>query len=234
MQNNIHRTAIIHEDAKIGIGNYIGPYCYIGPNVILGDNNRLEAYVSIGTPAEHRDYFHSTPGPVKMGSNNVIREFVTINSGTTTTTTLGDNIVMLRGSHIGHDAIISSKTTMSCNVLIGGHSIISTGANLGLGAVVHQHRIIGAFSMIGMNSAVTKNVPPFVIAFGSPCNPQKINRVGLLRNGTKEEDLVTFEKWFYNMMGIYENIIPIDHDYNSHLKEYEKNREYLYSLLRHN
>lgn len=231
--NQIHSSAIVHESAVIGENNYIGPYCLIGPNVTIGSGNRFEAYVSIGTPGEHRDYFRSEPGKVIVGDNNIVREFVTINGGTTSTTTLGSDIVMLRGSHVGHDAEICSKTTMSCNVLIGGHSVISMGANLGLGAVVHQHRVIGAFSMVGMNSAVTKNIPPFVIAFGSPCNPQKINRVGLLRNGVKEEDLISFEKWYFKLQGLYDNLVPLDHEYTNHINEYEKKKDYLLEILRH-
>jgi UDP-N-acetylglucosamine acyltransferase len=62
-------------------------------------------------------------------------------------------------------------------------------ANIGLGAIIHQRRVIGAYSMIGMNSTVTKNVPPFVIAHGSPCRPTRLNTVGLSRAGFSEEEI---------------------------------------------
>lgn len=230
--NTVHHTAIIHEHAQIGENNYIGPFCFIGPNAILGSNNRLEGYVSIGTPGEHRDYLHLEPGKVIIGDRNIFREFVTINGGTTTTTILHDDIIMLRGSHVGHDAQIYSKTIMSCNVLIGGHSIVSAGANLGLSSVVHQHRIVGAFSMVGMNSAVTKNVPPFVTSFGSPSTPQKINRIGLLKNNVKEEDLINFETWYVNLMGVYDKLIQINHEFQIYIDEYEQNKRYLINILR--
>lgn len=231
-KNNIHPTAIVHENARLGENNYVGPYCLIGPNVQIGSDNRFEAYVSIGTPAEHRDYFTKEHGQVSIGSRNIIREFVTINSGTNQSTILENDITILRGSHVGHDSCIESKVTMSCNVLIGGNSIISEGANLGLSAVVHQHRIVGSFSMIGMNSAVTKNIPPFVIAYGSPCHAQKINRIGLLRNGIEECDLLLFENWFLNTKGLFELLIPIEHDFNQYITSYIKKRDELYHLIR--
>lgn len=229
--NVIHPSAVIDEAAILGQDNYIGPYCYIGPGVSIGSNNRFEAYVSLGTPAEHRDYFHKTPGKVSIGSGNVIREFVTINGGTTESTTVGDNNIFLRGTHLGHDVIVENRCNFSCNVLIGGSTIVCEGANLGLSAVVHQHRVIGAFSMIGMNSSVTRNTIPFVVAFGSPCTPQKINRVGLLRGGVSEEDIVIFEKWYYSLAGLYEKWPSLNHEFNKYLDSYGEKKTHLYQIL---
>ncbi|NJL26088.1 MAG: UDP-N-acetylglucosamine acyltransferase, partial [Calothrix sp. SM1_5_4] len=64
MANFIHPTAIVSPQAQLGDGNHVGPFCLIGPNVTIGDGNRFEAYVSIGTTAEHREHFHKAPGEV--------------------------------------------------------------------------------------------------------------------------------------------------------------------------
>jgi len=221
MSNIIHPTAIIDSGAKLGKDNFIGPFCYIGPNAEIGDGNRFEAYVSVGTAAEHRDYFRTEAGPVKIGSNGVFREFVTINAATVGLTQLGNNVTMLRGSHIGHDAIIGDKANLSCNVLIGGHSIIGEGANLGLGAAVHQFRVIGAFAMVGMNSTVTRNVPPFVVAFGSPCEGQKVNRVGLQRSGVPDADLIIFENWFFQNKDHLDMPDTIKHIYQRYIERFK-------------
>lgn len=218
MSNTIHPTAIIDSNAKIGKNNFIGPFCYVGPNVTIGDNNRFEAYVSVGTAAEHRDYYRAEPGLVKIGSGCIFREFVTINAGTQGITQVGDGATMLRGSHLGHDVVVGNKATLSCNVIIGGHSLIGEGANLGLGAVVHQFRAIGAFAMVGMNSTVTRNVPPFVIAFGSPCEGQKVNRVGLQRSGVSDAELITFENWFFQNRDCLENPENISHIYQRYIE----------------
>lgn len=219
MAISIHPSAIVSPTAKIGDGCYIGPFCYLGPHVTLGKNNRLEAYVSLGTAAEHRDYFLSEPGEVIIGDGNIIREYVTINGGTKSPTIVESKCVFLRGSHVGHDAIIRSSVNMSCNVLIGGHSIIGQGANLGLNSSIHQHRAVGAYSMIGMNSAVTRHTPPFMISFGTPARPQRVNRIGLGRAGVTEKEIDLFEKWFQ----LFEEtgaINPINHNFDQLLALY--------------
>ncbi|MGZ3795653.1 MAG: UDP-N-acetylglucosamine acyltransferase [Pseudobdellovibrionaceae bacterium] len=222
MSNAIHSTAIIDAKARIGRDNFIGPFCYIGPHVTIGDGNRFEAYVSVGTAAEHREYFHKEAGPVEIGNKNVFREFVTINGATQGLTRIGDFVVMLRGSHIGHDTLVGHKANLSCNVLIGGHSIVGEGANLGLGAVVHQSRVIGAYAMVGMNSTVTRHIPPFVVAFGSPCEGQKVNRIGLQRSGISDGDLSVFENWFFQTRDHLETPDSIPHLYQGYIEQYAK------------
>jgi UDP-N-acetylglucosamine acyltransferase len=221
MANFIHPTAVIDPKAKLGDDNYIGPFCLIGPHVEIGSHNRFEAHISIGTAAEHRDHFKSEPGAVKIGNHCVIREFVTINGGTTGTTELGTKVTLLRGSHVGHDAQIRNFVNLSCNVLIGGHSIIGEGANLGLASVVHQMRVIGAYSMIGMSATVTKNTPPFVIAFGLPCELQRANRIGLQRSGIADSELVIFENWFQTNKA-KSDLEPIPHLYQRFILTYQK------------
>lgn len=220
MKNQIHPTAIVDSRAQLGTNNFIGPFCYIGPNVVIGDGNRFEAYVSIGTAAEHRDYYHSEPGPVRIGSHCVIREFVTINGATHGLTQVGDKVTLLRGSHVGHDVVLRDRANLSCNVLVGGHSIIGEGANLGLGAAIHQFRSVGAFAMVGMNSTVTRHIPPFVVAYGSPCEPQKLNRIGLTRSGIPDTDLLIFEEWFQDSSGHLEHPKSLSHIYQSHIEKF--------------
>lgn len=221
MAKFIHPSAIVSDSAKIGDDCYIGPFCYIGPNVTIGNNNRLESYVSVGTAAEHRDYFRSEPGQVKIGDSNVIREYVTINGGTTGPTVVESNCVFLRGSHVGHDAQIRKFANLSCNVLIGGHTIIGQGANLGLGCSVHQHRAVGAYAMMGMNSATTRHIPPFLICYGIPARPQRVNRIGLERGGVSQPELAEFETWF-QMLEQTGAMNPLSHSFNALLVQYLK------------
>lgn len=184
MTNYIHPTSIVTENVKLGKNNYIGPNCYITGNTVIGDNNRFEAYCSIGTPAEHRDHFESNEGKVVIGNDNVVREFVTIHSGTIDTTTLQDNIIILNHSHIAHDVYVEKNTTISANVTVAGHCYVMEGANIALGCVIHQFQVIGAYSMIGMNSTITKKneILPGYIYVGSPVKQLSINSVGLERN----------------------------------------------------
>lgn len=195
-ENIIHSTSVIDSGAVIGRGNYIGPYCVIGPNVKIGDDNRFEAFASVGTPAEHRDYFLKPPGPVEIGNSNVIREYVTINGGTTGTTRIGNKCSLLKGAHVGHDANLDNFCNLGCNAIVGGHTHLSVGANLGLSTVVHQNRVVGAYALIGMNSTVTKDVIPFSISFGTPSEVKRLNRIGLQRAGISNQELLAFDEWF--------------------------------------
>lgn len=176
-KNYIHSTAIIDKDVVIGENNHIGPYCYITGNTVIGNNNRFEAFCSIGTEPEHKSYFGKDNKGVIIGDNNTIREYVTINAGCEIPTVLKNNIIMLRGSHIGHDSIINDNCTISCNVLIGGHSILGKNVNMGLGSICHQFSKIGSYCMIGMGAIITKTFEQrcFGVFVGNPARYIKEN-----------------------------------------------------------
>lgn len=150
----------------------------IGPNVTIGKNVKIYPYAVIGTRAEHKDFMDQPLGNVVIGDNCVIREFTTINAGTKQTTTLEDNVWMLRGSHVGHDAYIEHDVTLSCNALVGGHARVFQHSNLGLGSVVHQWCAVPSYSMLGMNSTWTKKTPsiPMSVYVGSPARRLKENK----------------------------------------------------------
>lgn len=190
-RNHVHPTAWIDESATLGKGNHVGPFSFIGPNVSIGDDNRIEGHVSIGAPAEHRDYFRRPSGTIVIGSRNVIREFVTVNGPTTRVTRMGDDCTMLRGSHLSHDSVLEDRVTVSCNVLIGGETYVMRGANLGLGAIIHQHHVVGSYAMLGMGTIVPKSVDvqPGNIYVGNPARFLKVNEVGLQRAGMGKAEL---------------------------------------------
>jgi UDP-N-acetylglucosamine acyltransferase len=188
--NKIHPTAIIDSDVLIGTGNVIGPYAVILGNVCIGNDNWIGPHVTIGTPAQMRNGPHPATwggdppvGSIHIGHNNIIREFTTVHSGTVIETTIGNNCYFMTQSHVPHDAQIQDDVTLSNSVQIGGHTIIQQGANIGLGAVIHQRLIVGMRAMIGMGSVVTKSIPPFAMAYGSPANVRGGNTLGMHRVG---------------------------------------------------
>lgn len=200
--NYIHPTSIIDPSVVLGDNNYIGPFCYITGNTTIGDNNRFEAYCSIGTPAEHRDHFTSDKGKTIIGNNNIIREFVTIHSGTITSTVLKDQITILNHSHIAHDTYIENKAIISANVTFAGHCHVMEGANVAMGSICHQFQIIGAYSMVGMGSVVTKktNIEPGKIYIGSPSKFLKLNNIGLERNNITPKKLSEFVEHYNTLI----------------------------------
>lgn len=158
-RNKIHATAIIGAFVEMGEGNVIGANTIIEGRTKIGSGNQISSNAVIGTPPEHKDYWNNRLNAgVVIGDKCVIREFTTINAGIELPTTLEDEVIMLRGSHVGHDSKIMRNATLSCNVLIGGHSLIGIFTNFGLGAVCHQFTRIGHYSIVGMNSTLTKSV----------------------------------------------------------------------------
>ena len=197
--NQIHPTAHIGENVVLGKNNYIGPNCYIIGDTSIGDGNRFEAFCSIGTIAE--DYHANVHiSDLFIGNNNVFREFTTVNAGTVRSTIIGSEVKMLRGSHVGHDAIIDNHVVLSCNVLIGGHSMVYKGANLGLGAIIHQLTKVGHYAMVGMGAIVTKssNIEPGGIYFGNPAKYVRENTIGLERFNISEDEITRLKEIFRN------------------------------------
>ena len=185
MANYIHETAVVHPDAKLGDDNYIGPFCTVHPGVVIGNDNRFESHCSVGSPAEKHGFFQPGGKGVVIGDRNMIREFATINEGTRRPTVMGNDCVMLRGSHLSHDSILEDKVTVSCSVLIGGESYVMTGANLGLGSICHQYSVIGSYAMVGMGTVITKRteIHPCKTYAGNPARFLKMNSIGLQRSG---------------------------------------------------
>jgi carbonic anhydrase/acetyltransferase-like protein (isoleucine patch superfamily) len=72
------------------------------------------------------------------------------------------------------------------NVQMGGYSTIMKGSYIGLSAVLHQFTVIGAYSIVGMGSILNRNIPPAVLAIGSPARFLKINKTGVEKTGLDE------------------------------------------------
>jgi UDP-N-acetylglucosamine acyltransferase len=227
LQNNIHSSAIIGSNVKLGLNNTIGQNVVIqgnvtigndnqigvntmiSNNVIIGNGNQFIGAASIGSLGEmgtKGDIFLEN-GNVIIGSNNVIREFVTINSPVRKETTcIGNNCYFMARTHIPHDVDIRNNVVMATNSLIGGGTIIYNNAYLGLGSITHQWTVIGESAMIGLQSAVTKHVPPFCTITGVPAKILKLNRTGLERRGFTSEVLDEVEHNFKAIiMGQYES-----------------------------
>lgn len=203
--NVIHPTAVIGPDVILGRNNFIGPYVIITGKTRIGDNNVIYSHAVIGSDPEHRDYWADPQAckGVEIMDNCVIREFTTINAGTREDTTIGDGVIMLRGSHVGHDSFVAYDVTLSCNVLVGGESYLFPGVNMGLGSICHQGSVLGAYAMIGMGGIITKRsfIFPGYIFVGNPVKKLKKNEIGLNKAGITHEKLLQCQSqysWRYN------------------------------------
>lgn len=162
--NKIHDTVIIEGDVEIGENNTILPYSYLKGPLKIGDNNWIGPNVVIGTPGEDtkKPHYDSSKMLIKIGSNNIIREHVAIQKPCyEDLTVIGNNVFLMHGVHVPHDAVLNDNVTIAPNAVVGGITKILRGANIGMGAALHQYSIIGHYSIVATNSAAVKNVKPF-------------------------------------------------------------------------
>lgn len=195
MGNRIHPTAVLGPDVELGTGNVIGPFCVLQGHVVLGDDNFFASHVAVGGAAEVRGHIleaswedSAEANGVVIGSRNVFKEFVAVNGGWAHETRVGDDGYFMGHVHLNHDVTAGDEVTMSGSAVAAGHVTIEDGANLGLGTVVHQRRTVPAGAMIGMQSAVTRDLPPFVVSMGVPARPARLNHHRLDRLGVEPEE----------------------------------------------
>jgi len=196
-------TAQLADDVEIGpfavIGDnvVIGPRCWIGPHAVvngpttLGADNRVFQFASLGDAPQDKKY-KGEPTRLEIGDRNVFREYCTVNRGTVTgngVTRLGNDNMLLAYTHVGHDCTLGNHIVLSNLVMLGGHVELGDWVIMSGYAGAHQFSKIGAHAFIGNNTAVTRDVPPYVLAAGHPAEPRTINSEGLKRRGFSAEQI---------------------------------------------
>ena len=214
MSNNIHPTAIISDKAQIGSGNNIGAFVVIEDDVVLGNNNILlsGAVLKSGTSIENDNKIHenavigglpqdlgfdaTTPSFVKIGSNNTLREFVTIHraSQENASTILGNENYLMTQVHVAHDCGLENNVVIAPSTGLGGFVTVEDKAFISGGVMVHQFVHIGSLAMLGGNAKITQDVLPFMMADGNPAQISGLNKVGLRRAGFKTDDIKALKK----------------------------------------
>lgn len=198
LNNIIHKTALIDSGVKLGSNNWIGPYTVLTGNLEIGDSNWFAPHVVIGCPPENKS-FHvdvlpvNLEGKIVIGDRNKIHENTAVQMPTLDITEIGNDCFLMHGTHIAHDCKVGDNVILANNSVLAGHVKIQEFSNLGIGVVVHQYRVIGGYSMIGMGSTVTRDINPFMLAFGSPCKEVRPNLVGIERNG------IDMGRWIDNL-----------------------------------
>jgi len=204
----IDQTAIIRDGAVIGSDCQIGPYCLVGEHVrleagvTLKSHVVLEGHTEIGAgttiwPFASIGYqpqdlkFDGEQSRLIIGANNMIRESVTMNPGTSgggLVTRVGDNNLFMVNVHVGHDCQVGDNVVIANNVSLAGH--VSVGDNVVIGghSGIHQFVRIGQGAMVGVLSAVLADVIPYGTVTGDAAKLSGLNLVGLKRrNASKSE-----------------------------------------------
>ncbi|NCC52609.1 MAG: acyl-ACP--UDP-N-acetylglucosamine O-acyltransferase [Spartobacteria bacterium] len=212
----IHPTATVSAQAQIGAGVVIGPYAVvddhaqigadtkIGPHAViynyttLGERCDVHAGAVIGDAPQDLE-FEGRESYVKIGTDCIIREGVTIHRGTKpgTATTVGDGCFLMAFSHLAHNVILGDRVILANAVLLAGYVEVGAGAFISGNAVVHQFCHIGRLAMIGGLSGIGKDIPPFCTTV-SACRNRiaGLNAIGLRRAGITPAERADIKKAF--------------------------------------
>jgi UDP-N-acetylglucosamine acyltransferase len=183
--------SIIGPNVEIGPGTWVGPHVVINGPTRIGTGNKIFQFASLGDAPQDKKY-KGEPTRLEIGNRNVIRECVTVNRGTVqgqSVTRIGDDNLLMAYAHVAHDCRIGNETVLSNVATLGGHVEIGDFAILGGLSAVHQFTKVGAYCFIANNAAVTRDVPPYVMAVGQPAEPHSVNAVGLKRRGFTEDQI---------------------------------------------
>jgi UDP-N-acetylglucosamine acyltransferase len=216
----LHPTAIVHPAAELGKSVEVGPYCIVGEHVSIGARTVLQAHVvvngwtkigedcllypfsTVGAASQDRKYAGERAF-TRIGSRTILREYVSIQraTGPEEATSVGDDCLLLAYVHIAHNCKLGNGVTMSNLAQLAGHVEVADFVTIGGHTGVHQFTRIGRHAMVGGMSKCTKDVPPFFLVEGNPCQPYGLNSVGLRRAAftpLERAEIKKFYKLLYN------------------------------------
>ena len=204
---SIHPTAIVDPKAELDTSVSVGPYTLIGPHVkvgagttiaghvvleghtTIGRDNRIWQFASIGADNQDKKY-QGEPTELVIGDRNTIREFTTLQIGTVQDkgrTTIGNDNWLMAYVHVAHDCVLGSNITLANNASMAGHVEVGDWVTVGGLTGIHQFVKVGAHAMLGFQSAVSQDVPPFMLVDGNPLAVRGVNVIGLRRRDFSAE-----------------------------------------------
>jgi UDP-N-acetylglucosamine acyltransferase len=221
----IHPTAVVDARAELGAGVEVGPYCVIEAGASIGAGCVLGAYVHVfgcvtlgagssvrsgsvlgGEPQDIK--YHGEPARVIIGERCRIHEHVTVHRGTgaNTQTVVGDEVMLMAGSHIGHNCRVANNVILVNGAMLAGHVQVGERAFISGGAAVHQFCRVGRLTLVGGACMATKDLPPFSICVGSyPVRWRAPNTIGLRRNGFSSEQRTLIRRALANLFRSHES-----------------------------
>lgn len=189
--------AVIGPLVTIGAGSVIGPHMRIEGPTTIGERNHFIGQSSVGTAPQDLK-FRGERTELRIGNDNVFREFVTVNRGTTgggAITTIGSNNFFMAYSHVAHDCHVGSNTIFANNATLAGHVEVGDFVTIGAFSAVHQFCSVGDHAFIGGGSICTQDVLPFVKTVGNrPAKTYGINTIGLERKGFPKESIEALQR----------------------------------------
>lgn len=188
--------AVIGAHVKIGAGTTVGAHCVIEGRTTIGNDNRIFQFSSIGAVPQDKKYA-GEPTELVIGDRNTIREFCTFNVGVPGAggiTRVGHDNWIMAYTHIAHDCVVGNHTTLANNTTLAGHVELGDWVTVGGLVGIHQFVKVGAHAMVGFATAVSQDVPPFMLVDGNPMAVRGFNVVGLRRRGFSPDRLAAVKQ----------------------------------------
>jgi UDP-N-acetylglucosamine acyltransferase len=193
---SIGAYTIVRAGVRIGAGTSVGPHCVIEGRTTIGRDNRIFQFASIGAVPQDKKYA-GEPTELQIGDRNTIREFCTLNLGTaqdSAVTRIGDDNWIMAYVHVAHDVQLGSNVTLANNATLAGQVHVGDWVTVGGLTGVHQFVKIGAHAFVGFSSAVTQDVPPYMMVDGNPLAVRGLNSEGLRRRGFSPQRIATVKQ----------------------------------------
>jgi len=210
----IHPTAIVNSHAELDTNVEVGPYSVIGPKVKIGKGTKIKSHVviegnttfgventifqfaTIGSLPQDLKY-QGEDSQLIIGSRNTVREFASLNPGTTgggMITRVGDQNLLMMYSHVAHDCIIGNHNIVANGATLGGHVVVEDYAIVGGLVGIHQFVKVGTGAILGAGSMVSKDIPPYCNATGDRVRLRGLNIEGLKRKKFSREQIDALRK----------------------------------------
>lgn len=184
-------NCVIEGEVSIGAGTVVDANVVIHKNVRVGKNNHFFANCVIGGGPQMLGLSAEDEiGGLVIGDCNNIHEQVTIHPSIHPGkfTSIGSDILMMIGAHIGHDGTVEDKVVLTNYDQLAGHCKLETGAWLSGMVLLHQFVTIGKWSYVAGLAGISHDIPPFLTVSGHyPQRVRGVNRRGLARAGFAEE-----------------------------------------------
>ncbi|CAM5380284.1 Acyl-[acyl-carrier-protein]--UDP-N-acetylglucosamine O-acyltransferase OS=Afipia felis OX=1035 GN=lpxA_2 PE=3 SV=1 [Afipia felis] len=215
----IDPSARVESGAVVGADVTIGPFCVVGPHAVIGAGTTLVSHVnvsgvteigesctvypfaSLGTAPQSTSY-RGEPTKLVIGNSCIIREGVTMNTGTVSgggVTSVGDRGFFMNNSHVGHDCHVGNDVIFATSATLGGHCTIGDFVFIGGLSAVHQFTWIGSQVMVGGMSGVTCDIIPYAIANGQRARLEGLNAIGMKRRGFNHSRLKLVRSFYQNL-----------------------------------
>jgi len=199
---NIHPSALVDPEAEIGAEVAIGAYAVVEAGVQIGAGCRILGHAQVlrgvrlaencqvghgavigGDPQDFK-FSREIESGVEVGAGTVFREHVTVHRGSRegSVTRLGANNFLMAGAHVGHDVQMGDHNVLANQCLLGGEVHVGERNFFGGGAAFHQFVRVGDLCMVKGLTAISQDVPPFVMVSGSN-QVRGLNVVGMSRAG---------------------------------------------------